>query len=111
MPDNEIEKAKEIIAIASEFKQENKEELKMLVSAVDKLESTRKELEDQKKEYRKSIYPNRMKILIACLILSTISFSAKAGCRCVCINGETVQMCDRPTDLPTICTPRICPRW
>jgi hypothetical protein len=72
MPSSEIEKAKEIIAIAAEFKKENKEELLMLVAAADKLELTRKELETEKHNYKKSIYPIIKKNFRACLLFLSL---------------------------------------
>ena len=54
---NDIQNAKDILLIAETFKKENKEELLLLVASCEKLDNVRKELEEEKKKYRKSFYP------------------------------------------------------
>lgn len=45
--------------------------------------------------------------VLAAMLLAPIA--AQAACTCQCVNGRVQPICERPLDLPPICSPRICP--
>jgi hypothetical protein len=34
---------------------------------------------------------------------------AHAKCRCACVNGQVTPLCSSTRDMPSICSPQICP--
>jgi len=53
-----------------------------------------------------------MKSFISFVILAGVLLTSNvnADCRCVCVNGEVVPLCDSTLDIEPICPPRICPQ-
>lgn len=47
------------------------------------------------------------RILVGLLVM--LCLQAQAACQCACVNGETVNICERPYDAPKICAPQVCP--
>ncbi len=72
MLNDDIKNAKDILAITEIFKNENKAELLMLVAAANKLDIIRQELEREKQNYKKSIFPIINKNFRACLLFLSL---------------------------------------
>ena len=56
---------------------------------------------------------NRLRLIgiaaTAALVAVFVAAPARAGCQCVCMNGEVEAVCSSSLDIQPICAPRICP--
>lgn len=50
-----------------------------------------------------------MKKVVLCVVALGVISIANASCVCKCVNGEVEPICSSSTELPPICSPRVCP--
>lgn len=50
-----------------------------------------------------------MRRTLVVAFLATVPFFSHAACVCRCVNGDVQPICTSATDLPPICSPRVCP--
>ena len=50
----------------------------------------------------------RVAMLLAAVVVASLSTYASADCRCTCVNQQIEPVCSASTDLPPVCAPRAC---
>jgi hypothetical protein len=50
----------------------------------------------------------RVAMLLAAVLVASVSTDVLADCRCSCVNGQIEAVCKLPSDLPPVCAPRAC---
>lgn len=58
---------------------------------------------------RRKIYAFIFGLAVLIVEVSSWPTHAYAGCSCQCVNGQYKASCSSPTDIPPICSLRVCP--
>jgi hypothetical protein len=50
----------------------------------------------------------RVAMLLAAVLVASVSTDVLADCKCSCVNGQIEAVCRLPSELPPVCAPKAC---